>query len=60
MPRSASASRRYWPSRRGGPEMRKFWLALLFLAGGAAYEARHPLTCESVPVRRQLWPGRRR
>lgn len=40
--------------------MRKFWLALLFLAGGAAYEARHPLTCESVPVRRQLWPGRRR
>jgi hypothetical protein len=39
--------------------MRKLWLALLFLAGGVSYEARHPLTCEGVPVRRQAWTGRR-
>jgi hypothetical protein len=39
--------------------MHKLWLALLFLAGGVSYEARHPYTCESIPARRETWPGRR-
>ena len=34
----------------GFRHMRKLWLALLFLSGGAAHELRNPTNCHCVPA----------
>jgi len=33
--------------------MKKWWLALLFLAGGISHEIRQPVNCHCISVRRR-------
>lgn len=40
--------------------MKKLWLALLFLAGGIAHEARNPVSCQCITARQLTGPGTRR
>jgi hypothetical protein len=39
--------------------MRKIWLALLFLAGGIAHEIRNPFSCHCVTTRQAAQPADR-
>ena len=39
--------------------MKQLWLALLFFAGGAAHELRHPASCPCIAARHVIGPKRR-
>ena len=46
-------------NRSRGPDMKKIWFALLFLAGGISHEIRNPISCHCITARQRTEPRTR-
>jgi hypothetical protein len=46
-------------SRPRGPDLKKIWFALLFLAGGFSHEVRNPTSCHCIAARQLAAPPKR-